>query len=52
MEDIIVKIDTKNLGMSRKEVIQVIPDIRKKIVVCSSRESLGLTHSGEAYDTF
>ena len=27
MEDIIVKIDTVNLGMSKKKVIQVISDL-------------------------
>ena len=29
MEDIIVKIDTENLGVSRKEVIQVISELRQ-----------------------
>ena len=27
MEDIIIKIDTENFGMSRKEVIQVISEL-------------------------
>ena len=30
MEDLIVKIDTANLGMSRKEVIQVISNTGKE----------------------
>ena len=44
LEDIIVKRDTSNPGMSRKE--------RAGKNVCSRGESLGLTHSVEVADTF
>ena len=52
VEDIIIKRYTANLGMSRKEVIQVISDLGQAKFVCSSRELLGLPNSGEAADTF
>ena len=47
VEDIIVKRDTANLGMSRKEVIQVISELGQENIF-SNRESLGLPHSGKA----
>ena len=51
VEDIIIKRDTANLGISRKEVIQVISELGQAKFF-SSRESLRLTNSGKAADTF
>ena len=51
-ENIIIKRDTANLGMSGKELIQVISDLGQARSFFPSRESLGLPNSGEAADTF
>ena len=50
MEDIIVKRHTANLGMSRKEVIQVISELILKS--CLFKQIITWTTSFEAADTF
>ena len=51
VESIVVKRDTADIGMSRKEVIQFVSELIQAKSF-SSRESLVLTHSGEAADSF
>ena len=52
MEDIIVKIDTDNLGMSGKEVIQGISELGQANSFFQAENHLDYPHLGKAADTF